>query len=98
MKYIENVVIGRSLCSVQELFSFNDADWQKNEMSKTWHTNERFLPKILVELEIYPSVSQIRKNRPDLMIELNKVDFISKLKVSKKRYLWICVGSKEDKE
>lgn len=33
-------------------------------------TDEGFLPRILVDLSIFPSVSQVRKNRPDLIREL----------------------------
>lgn len=99
MKYIENVVIGNingketSLFSLEShLFAIDNEDWYANESDKTYYTDERFLPKILVDLGIYPSVSEIRRNRPDLIMTLNKQDFISKLKVAKKRFLWIAVG------
>lgn len=99
MKYIENVVIGNingkeaNLFSLEShLFAINNEDWYENESDKTYYTNERFLPKILVDLGIYPSISEIRRNRPDLFITLDKQDFISKLKVAKKRFLWIAVG------
>ena len=59
---------------------------------KTYYTNERFLPRILVELGIYPSISEIRRNKPNLMVSLDNVDFIDNLKVSRKRRLWILVG------
>ena len=35
---------------------------------------------------------EIRRNKPELMISLDKLDFIDNLKVSKKRRLWILVG------
>lgn len=99
MKYIENVVIGNingketSLFSLEShLFAIDNEDWYANESNKTYYTDERFLPKILVDLGIYPSVSEVRRNRPDLMMTLNNQDFISKLKVAKKRFLWIAVG------
>jgi len=91
-EYIENIVIGRPLVHESGLLALNPSDWVENEKAKTYYTNERFLPKILVQLGIYPSVTEIRRNRPDLMIELNKIDYIDKLKVSKKRFLWIVVG------
>lgn len=59
---------------------------------KTFFTEERFLPKILVELGIYPSVSEIRRNRKDLMMLLDRPMFIDKYKVSKRRTIWILVG------
>lgn len=48
--------------------------------------------KILVELGIYPSISEIRRNKPNLMVSLDRLDFLDNLKISKKRRLWILVG------
>lgn len=92
MKYIENIVIGSIDTCESDLFAYDEKDWCQNEVDKTYYTNERFLPKILVALGIYPSVSEIRRNKPDLMITLSAKDFISKIKVAKKRYLWIAIG------
>lgn len=92
MKFIENVVIGHIDVLAKDLFALHMTDWRVNEADKTYYTNERFLPKILVDLGIYPSISEIRRNRPDLFITLDEQDFISKLKVAKKRFLWIAVG------
>ena len=91
MPYIENIVIGTPLVSAKELLSANDSDWVNVEFEKTIFTNERYLPKILVQLGIYPSVSEIRRNKPELMIKLDKVDFIN-IKPKKKHPLWIVVG------
>jgi len=92
MKFIENVVVGHIDVLAKDLFALNMTDWCVNEADKTYYTNEKFLPKILVDLGIYPSISEIRRNRPDLFITLDKQDFISKLKVAKKRFLWIAIG------
>ena len=91
MPYIENIVIGTPLVSAKELLSANDSDWANVEFEKTIFTNERYLPNILVQLGIYPSVSEIRRNKPELMIRLDKIDFIN-IKPKKKRPLWIIVG------
>lgn len=91
-RYIENIVIGKPLIPVFDLLAKDSFDWGMNEKKKTFYTEERFFPKILVQIGIYPSVSEIRRNRTDLMIELNKVDFIDKLKVAKNRFVWIVVG------
>lgn len=90
--YIENVVIGKPIVPEKDMFSIDDNDWEIFEKDKTYYTNERFLPRILVDIGIYPSISEIRRNRKDLMITLDKLDFIDKLKVAKKKYLWILVG------
>ena len=91
MPYIENIVIGTPLISAKELLSANDSDWVNVEFEKTIFTNERYLPNILVQLGIYPSISEIRRNKPELMIRLDKIDFIN-IKPKKKRPLWIIVG------
>lgn len=90
--YVENIVIGQPLASPELMFAKDAEDWANVEQEKTYFTEERFLPKILVALKIYPSVSEIRRNKPELMVTLDKTDFISELKVSKKRKLWILVG------
>ena len=91
MPYIENIVIGTPLVPAQELLSANDNDWANVEFEKTLFTNERYLPNILVQLGIYPSISEIRRNKPELMIRLDKIDFIN-IKPKKKHPLWIVVG------
>lgn len=83
MNYIENIVIGRPISSPESMFSTDDKDWKNNESEKTYYTEERFLPRILVDIGVYPSVSEIRRNKSELMINLDKVDFIDKLKVKK---------------
>ncbi len=71
-KHIENIVIGTQLCNHAELLSSDIDDWINNEKDKTYFTNERNLAKILVELGIYPSISEIRRNNPELVITLEK--------------------------
>ena len=90
--YIENIVIGKPIVEPFIMFATDEDDWIKFEKEKTYYTDERFLPRILVDIGIYPSVSEIRRNKPDLMISLDKLYFINNLKVSKKRRLWILVG------
>lgn len=92
MKYIENIVIGIPIAEPSDMFALDNDDWERIEKEKTFYTHERFLPKLLVELGIYPSISEIRRNKLNLMVNLDKVDFLDNLKVSKKRRLWILVG------
>lgn len=93
MKYIENIVIGKPICNPKQLFSSDEQDWELTEKEKTLFTKERFLPKILVEMGIYPSISEIRRNRKDLCVTLNDIGFIDKLKINKRRFVWIAVGT-----
>ena len=90
--YIENIVIGKPIVKPSTMFAADEDDWERNEKEKTYYTDARFLPRILVDIVSYPSVSVIRRNKPELMISLDKLDFIDNLKVSKKRRLWILVG------
>ena len=92
MKYIENIVVGKPRADPVCMFALDDADWENLEKEKNCFTEERFLPRILVNLGIYPSVKEIRRNKPDLAVMLDKLEFIDNLKVSKKRKLWILVG------
>ena len=92
MRYIENIVIGTPIADPKDMFSSSDDDWNAIEKEKTYYTNERFLPRILVDLGIYPSVNEIRKNKPGLVKTMDGLDFIDDLKVKKKRKLWILVG------
>ena len=92
MKYIENIVIGAPIISPESIFASSDDDWNAIEKERTYYTNERFLPRILVDLGIYPSVSEIRRNKPQLVKSLDNLDFIDGLKAKKKRRLWILVG------
>lgn len=90
--YIENIVIGKPIVEPSKMFALDEDDWNKVEKEKTYYTEERFLPRILVDTGIYPSVSEIRRNKPELMVTLDKLDFMDGLKVKKKRRVWILVG------
>lgn len=90
--YIENIVIGKPVVDLQQLFAADEDDWDRTEKEKTYFTEERFLPRILVDIGIYPSISEIRRNKPQLVVTLDHLDFMDGLKVSKKRKLWIVIG------
>ena len=92
MRYIENIVIGTPIADPKDMFSSSDDDWNAIEKEKTYYTSERFLPRILVDLGIYPSVSEIRRNKPELVKVLDYLDFIDGIRVKKKRKLWILIG------
>ena len=87
-----NIIIGTSLLAPMYLLAKDESDWIRIEKEKTFYTEERYLPKILVGLGIYPSISEIRRNKPELMMHFREMDFIDSIKVSKKRKLWIVVG------
>jgi len=76
-----NIIIGKPLVKPEELYT--------DEIIHL-HTEERFLPNILVKIGIFKSVNEVRKNRSDLFKELNDLDFIH-LKIGK-HHIWIVVG------
>ena len=90
-EYIENVVVGNPPIKPETIFSNNSTDWETNEKHKTVYTNERFLPRIMKEVGIVNSVSEIKRNRPDLCVVLGKNSFF-KIKWGKK-FLFILVGA-----
>lgn len=90
--YIENIIIGRPILNPASLLAADQEDWDKVESEKTYYTDERFLPRILVDIGVYPSVNEIRRNKPELVVSLDGLDFMDGIKVSKRRKLWIVVG------
>ena len=86
----ENIVIGNPIYPAPMLFANSPEDWCEVEIDKTMFTEERFLPTIMKEAGIVSSISEVRRNRKDLCITLDKPDFI-KIKWGK-RFLFILVG------
>ena len=87
MKYIENIVINTPLIPPEEIFASSHENWINNEQDKTFYTNEVFLPKIMVELGIVKSISEVRRNKPELVRELNDYDYLE-VNEARKDYLY----------
>ena len=87
----QNVIVGTPLPGTPaEHFGSSTLDCVINEHNQTHFTEERFLPRIMVEAGIVKSTSEVRRNRPDLWRSLDKLDFFQ-VKWGKK-FLWILVG------
>lgn len=86
----ENIVIGTPLVSPESIFASSREDWEQVERSKTLFTNSRYLPAIMKEVGIAPSIGEVRRNRPELNRVLLDLDFL-KIKWGK-RFLFILVG------
>ncbi len=93
MTHIENVVIGNPIVDVKQLLTENDEEWDV-EFEKTLFTDERFLPRILVNLGIFKSTSMVKKNRPELFKVLNQIDCLD-LKIGRHR-LYIIIGENNE--
>lgn len=76
-----NVIVGELLVGKEELFGDDEIQLE---------TEERFLPKILVELGLFSSNGDVRRKRKDLFIELNEPTF-KEIKIGKRR-VWLAVG------
>lgn len=88
--YIENIVIGKPIVSESFIFALNDEDWENIEKEKTYWTEERNLAVILKELGIVKSVSEVRRNKPQLCVKLDKLDYME-IKWGKRK-LFVLVG------
>lgn len=88
--YVENIVIGKPLVSEASLFATDENDWERIEKEKTIWTEKRNLPEIMKDIGIVKSISEVRRNKPQLCIPLTKVDFME-VKWGKKK-LFIAVG------
>ena len=85
-----NVVVGKPIVSASSLLAADDKDWEENEKKNTLFTETRFLPAIMKEAGIVQSAGEVRRNKPELCITLDKLDCIN-LKWGKK-FLFIVVG------
>ncbi|MDV3425881.1 MAG: hypothetical protein LIR50_01165 [Bacillota bacterium] len=94
--YIENIVIDSPIVDPSMIFACDDKDWEDNEKIKTCYTSDRFLPKILKEIGIVKSTSEVKRNKPKLCIFLNGPDFLE-VKWGKKK-CWILVGVDKQQE
>lgn len=88
---IQNIVIGEHLIEPWHMFSVSEDDFEQNDKQNTLFTEERFLPKLMVEAGIAKSINEVRRNRPELVKSLDTPDFLE-IKWGKKR-LFIQVGN-----
>lgn len=86
----QNVVIGKPLVEPKTLLAADDKDWEENEKEKTLFTETRYLPAVMKEAGIVQSTGEVKRNKPDLCRNLDKLDFFT-IKWGKK-FLNIVVG------
>ena len=85
-----NVVIGKPIVDVKSLLAVDDNDWEDNEKKNTLFTETRFLPAVMKEAGLVQSTGEVRRNKPELCIALDKLDCVN-IKWGKK-FLFIVVG------
>lgn len=89
-----NVVVGTPLIEPMKLLAKNKDDWINNEHKYTLFTNTRYLPLIMKEAGIVNSTGEVKRNKPELCVYLNKVDCIE-IKWGKK-FLYIIIGQESN--
>ena len=86
----QNVVIGKPIADPALMLAEDTSDWEANEKPNTLFTETRSLARVLVEAGVVKSVSEVRRNQPKLIVELDTPDLV-KIKWGKK-FVWILVG------
>lgn len=89
MLVVKDVIIGKPIVEPWYIFCKEKEEWDKVK-NDILYTEERYLPKIMKDLGIVKSISEVRRNRPELCKELNDLDYLE-VKWGKHR-LWILVG------
>lgn len=80
---IKTVIVGQPLVPI-ELLGFSE------EWDRPIRTEERYLPQILTDIGFAPSNNETKRNRKDLVRNLDKPDFET-IKMGRKA-LWLIVG------
>ena len=86
----QNVVIGKPLIETWQLISITEEEFETFDRRNTLFTEERFLPAILVETGVVKSRGEVRRNKPELCVTLDKLDCLW-IKWGKHK-IWIVVG------
>ncbi|MBC6695240.1 hypothetical protein H9L25_00410 [Terrisporobacter mayombei] len=85
----KDVIIGNPIVEPWYIFCKEQDEWSQIK-DDIYYTEERFLPKIMVDLGIVKSVSEVRRNKPQLMCNLDHLDYLE-VKWGKNK-LFILVG------
>lgn len=92
--YIENIVIGKPIVGLCHLLGESEDD--KSYEDITVFETERFLPKLLSKYGFMKSISEVRRNKPELVRILDKLDFLE-IRIGKRK-ICIVIGVDTDKE
>lgn len=98
-KHIENIVIGIPLVPCGVLISDGTTSDMLNEMEKTYFTNNHNISHILKELNVVSSISEVRRNKPELCVALTN-DYLDcfEVKWGKRKFYIIKGQSASDNE
>ena len=82
----QNIVIRTPLIEPWKLISIDEKEWNEFDKQYTLFTEERFLPKLLVDAGVAKSNSEVRRNKPEFVKTLDSLDCLE-IKWGKKKYL-----------
>lgn len=85
----KDIIIGQPIVEPWYIFCNEEHEWD-NVKDDIYYTQERFLPRIMVDLGIVKSVSEVKRNQPHLMCNLDELDYLE-IKWGKNK-LFILVG------
>ena len=71
-----NIIIGKSLVEQWQLISTTQEEFENSDIKDTLFTDERDLPTLMVMSGMVKSKSEVRRNKPQLCVKLNKLDYI----------------------
>ena len=86
---VKDIVIGKPICEPWYMFCNEQDEWDDIK-DNVLFTDERYVPKLMVDCGLVKSISEVRRNKPELVINLDKPDFIE-VKWGKSR-LYIQIG------
>lgn len=84
-----DIIIGQPIVDPWYIFCKEKYEWDSVK-DDIYYTDERFLPKLMVDLDIVKSISEVRRNKPELLMTLDKLDYLE-IKWGKNR-LFVLVG------
>lgn len=90
MQHFENIIIGTPIVPVWELVALSEQDYEEKEKPITYFTETRTIARILVDLGVVKSVSEVKRNKPEFCKELTELD-CKYIKWGKQKF-WVVVG------
>lgn len=82
--------MGKPIVPVWELVAYSEQDYEENEKAITYFTDERTVAKVLVDIGVVKSISEVRRNKPQFCEKLTKLD-CGYIKWGKHKF-WLVVG------
>lgn len=86
---VRDIIIGKPIIDPWYIFCKEKDEWNSIK-DEIYYTKERFLPKIMVDIGLVKSISEVRRNQKQLIVSLDHLDYME-IKWGKNR-LFILIG------